>query len=100
EQLEGQRFSIQTIFALIFIVIALLLLFAAVWSALLFAGRLVRPISTLVTAAGQTRARALQTRGPEGAPDDDLGTLSRAFNRMTEQIEIQRNELVTANRQL
>ncbi|HET6223539.1 MAG TPA: PAS domain-containing sensor histidine kinase, partial [Dongiaceae bacterium] len=100
EQLEGQRFSIQTIFALIFIVVALLLLFAAVWSALLFAGRLVRPISTLVAAAGQIGSGALETRVPEGAPDDELGTLSRAFNRMTEQIESQRNELVTANRQL
>jgi two-component system nitrogen regulation sensor histidine kinase NtrY len=100
EQLQGQRYGFQTIFSLIFIVVALLLLFAAVWSALIFASRLVRPISTLVTAAGRIGAGDLGTRVPEGDSGDEISVLSHAFNRMTRQIEYQRNELVEANAQL
>ncbi|MGH6930810.1 MAG: ATP-binding protein [Dongiaceae bacterium] len=100
EQLEGQRFNFQTIFALIFIVIALLLLLSSVWAALIFGTRLVRPISRLVAAADQIGAGKLDTRVPEATQGDELGILSGAFNRMTEQIESQRNELVNANRQL
>ena len=100
EQLESSRLNLQTIFSLIFIVIALLLLFSAIWGALIFATKLVRPISTLVNAAGRIGAGDLGTRVPEGDPDDEIGTLSRAFNRMTRQIESQRNELMEANVQL
>jgi two-component system nitrogen regulation sensor histidine kinase NtrY len=100
EQLEGRRFNIQTLFSLIFIVIALLLLFAAIWGALILATRLVRPISTLVNAAGRIGAGDLGTRVPEGDQGDEIGMLSRAFNRMTQQIENQRNELVDTNQQL
>ena len=100
EQLEGQRLNFQTWFSLIFIVIALLLLFSAIWGALIFAGKLVRPISTLVAAAGRIGAGDLGTRVPEGDPGDEIDTLSRAFNRMTRQIESQRNELMDANAQL
>jgi two-component system nitrogen regulation sensor histidine kinase NtrY len=100
EQLEGQRLNFQTWFSFIFIVIALLLLLGAVWSALIFATRLVRPISTLVNAAGRIGSGDLGTRVPEGEAGDEIGILSRAFNRMTQQIESQRNELVDANMQL
>src|SRR5262249_60349085 len=42
----------------------------------------------------------LSARVPEGQGDEEFGTLSRAFNRMTTQIETQQRELVEANRQL
>jgi two-component system nitrogen regulation sensor histidine kinase NtrY len=100
EQLQGQRYGFQTIFSLIFIVVALLMLFGAIWSALIFANKLVRPISTLVAAAGRIGSGDLRTRVPEGDPGDEIGVLSQAFNRMTRQIESQRNELVEANLQV
>jgi two-component system nitrogen regulation sensor histidine kinase NtrY len=97
---EDNIVDIQTRFTLIITVMALLLLLAAVWAALIYATRLVRPISTLVAAADRIGAGNLDTRVPEPAKGDELGVLSSAFNRMTQQIETQRNELVTANRQL
>jgi len=100
DQLEGQRFSIQTKFSLIFIGVALLLLLVAVWAALVFATRLVRPISTLVGAADRIGAGDLGTRVPEDDAGNEFSALSRAFNRMTQQIESQRNELMDANEQL
>jgi len=99
-QLEGQQLNIRTLIALIFVVVALLLLFAAVWAALIFATRLVQPITRLVGAADRIGAGDLGTRVPEGDSGDEIGTLSRAFNHMTQQIEHQRNELMSANHQL
>jgi len=99
-QLEGQQLNIRTLIALIFVVVALLLLFAAIWAALIFATRLVQPITRLVGAADRIGAGDLGTRVPEVDSGDEIGTLSLAFNRMTEQIEYQRNALMSANHQL
>jgi len=99
--LETARSDIEITFALMFIVVALLLLLAAVWIGLYFANQLVRPISTLISAAERVREGDLSARVPEeGAKADEIGSLSRAFNRMTGQLEEQRRDLVEANRQL
>ena len=100
KRLEGQRSGIQITFSLVFSVVALLLLLVAVWVGLTVATRLVRPISGLVAAAEQVRAGNLKARVPEGKEDDEIGILSRAFNRMTGQLEGQRRELIEANRQI
>src|SRR5437588_12550661 len=100
EQLEGQRSGSQIKFALIFMMVALLFLVAAVAIGIHFATQLAVPISRLVTAAEQIRGGDLAARVPEGEKDDELASLSRAFNRMTYQIESQQRELREANRQL
>ncbi|MGQ0663855.1 MAG: ATP-binding protein [Pseudomonadota bacterium] len=100
ESLEGKRSGLQITFAMMFMVVALLLLMAAVWVGLGLANRLARPIGALIGAAERVRAGDLAARVDEDPADDELGTLSRAFNRMTSQIEAQRRELVGANRQL
>jgi len=102
KQLEGKRFGLQVTISLIFIVVALLLLLAAVWFGLNFATRLVRPVSDLISAADRVRGGDLTARVPtaEVEGDDELDQLGRAFNRMTNQLENQRGELVEANRQL
>ena len=100
DRLEGERSSIQITFALIFIVVSVLLLLVAVWLGLSLATRLVRPIGDLIAAAEKVRAGNLEARVPEQRGDDEIGELSRAFNRMTTQLGGQRAELVEANRQL
>src|SRR5215510_1842163 len=100
KQLEGQRSDSQIKFALIFLMVALLFLVAAVAIGIHFATQLAEPISRLVTATEQIRGGDLAARVPEGAKDDELASLSRAFNRMTYQIESQQGELREANRQL
>ncbi|MEI6558628.1 MAG: PAS domain-containing sensor histidine kinase [Rhodospirillaceae bacterium] len=99
-ELEGSRSNLQITFTLIFVVVALLLLLAAVWMGLNFATQLITPISALIGAAEQVRAGDLSVRVSEPAAEDELGTLTRAFNRMTSQIETQRGALVEANQQL
>ena len=100
QRLEGERTEIEITFAMIFILVAVLLLMVAVWAGLFFANRLVRPISELVGAVEQVRAGDLSVRVDEGPADDEISTLSRAFNRMTNQLESQRSELIDANTQL
>src|SRR5215831_4995412 len=100
EQMEGQRSGFQITFALIFIMVAMLFLVAAVAIGIHFATQFAGPISHLIAAAEQVRSGDLATRVPEGEKDDELASLSRAFNRMTYQIESQQRELREANRQL
>jgi two-component system nitrogen regulation sensor histidine kinase NtrY len=100
ERLEGQRSDYQIKFALGFLVVAVLILLAAVWAGLRLAARLARPISALASAAERVGGGDLSARVSEGQGDEEFGTLSRAFNRMTTQIETQQRELVEANRQL
>src|SRR6516225_562972 len=100
EQMEGQRSGFQITFALIFMLVAMLFLVAAVAIGIHFAAQFAGPIRRLITAAEQVRGGDLAARVPEGETDDELASLSRAFNRMTYQIESQQRELREANRQL
>ena len=80
--------------------IALLMLLAAVWLAIVFATRLTEPIGNLMATAERVRGGDLSARAEEGPANDELGLLARSFNRMTSQVEEQRKELVDANREL
>ncbi len=100
EKLEGERSDYQLLFALIFLVVALLFLLAAIWVGLNFATKMARPISFLISAAERVRAGDLSAQVPEGETDEEFGSLSRAFNRMTQQLQSQQSELIEANKQL
>jgi two-component system nitrogen regulation sensor histidine kinase NtrY len=99
-QLEGRRSGFQITFAVIYILVAMLFLAAAISIGIHFAAQLGDPISRLVGAAERVRAGDLSARVPEGDQDDELVSLSRAFNRMTYQIQSQQRALIDANRQL
>ena len=64
EELEGKRSDLQITFALIFVVVALMLLLAAVWVGLAFANNLTRPIGKLIlrSAAAPTRSESCPRR--------------------------------------
>ena len=80
--------------------VSLSLVGLAVWFALRFADRQVKPLADLVTAAREVGSGnyALRVTGRTGP--DEIGLLNRAFNRMTEQIERQTDALLGANHQL
>jgi two-component system nitrogen regulation sensor histidine kinase NtrY len=100
EALEGKRSDLQITFALIFMVVALLLLLASVWVGLAFANHLTRPIGRLMTATERVRAGDLTARAPAPDSRDELDSLTRAFNRMTGQLESQQRDLIQANHEL
>ena len=100
KDMEQRGRGIQVTFVMIFVVVALLLLMAAVWVGLAMATSLVRPITELIGAAERVRQGDLSVRVPPTASDDELATLSRAFNRMTGQLDAQQRGLMEANQQL
>jgi two-component system, NtrC family, nitrogen regulation sensor histidine kinase NtrY len=99
EMLEGKRFDIQVTFIAVFAVVALLLLMAAIWVGLNLATRLTQPVSALIEAAERVSAGDLEARVGDDVGEDELGQLSRSFNRMTRQLGAQRRDLVEAHRQ-
>ena len=70
QRMQSERSGIQITSALIFMIVALLLLFASVWIGLALANQLVAPISRLITAADRVRGGDLLARVPEDGPDD------------------------------
>lgn len=97
EELEGQRSEFQLQFNVVFVIVALLILLAAIWLGLRFSSRLVTPISDLVNAAERIGRGDLSARVQSLPRSDEIGSLSRAFNRMTDQLQSQRKELIRAN---
>lgn len=100
QRLQQGRSDLEITFSLIFIVVALLLLFAAVWVGLTLATRLAQPIGDLIDASERVRSGDLAVRVPELSAADEIATLSRAFNRMTSQIASQQARLLATNREL
>ena len=100
QRLEDERYGIQITFVIIFILVALLVLLSAVWLGLQFANRIAHPIRELIAAADRVRAGELEARVAEPPQDDEIGSLSRAFNRMTGQIHTQQQALQDANLEL
>lgn len=97
ETLRNEGFGIQIQFAVIFIVVSLMVVLAAVWFGLAISSRLVGPIEGLVDAAEKISDGDLNTRVDESLAYDEMGTLTRAFNRMTSQLSYQRDELTKTN---
>ncbi|MCB2081195.1 MAG: HAMP domain-containing protein, partial [Rickettsiales bacterium] len=100
QKLKAQVSKLQIQFSIVFIAVALLLLLASIWSGMIFASALVRPISALVDATERVKAGDLDIRLEEHSEQDEIGLLGRAFNRMTTQLDKQRRALIEANRQL
>ncbi len=98
--LAAGRTGVLLKFATIFVIVTLLLLLIAVGVGLGFANQMTRPITRLVRGAELVRSGNLGVRIDEAQASDEFGMLTRAFNRMTRQLDEQRSELVEANRQL
>ncbi len=98
--LQSQYSGMQITVTLIFVVVGLLLLLAAIWSGLLLARQLVTPIGEMIDASDRMRAGDLSVRIKDSKRLEEFDYLARSFNRMTEQIQTQRNDLIDANRQL
>ena len=99
QDLEGKRFDIQITFALIFSIMALLLLFAAVWVGLTLATRLATPIGELMLASRRISSGDLTARVSDTSEVDELDMLGKAFNNMTHQLQVQRDDLIAAHQE-
>jgi two-component system, NtrC family, nitrogen regulation sensor histidine kinase NtrY len=94
---ESRRLGIQVAFALMFTVIALTVLMSSVLLGLNFANWLVAPIRRLMGAANMVSAGDLDAQVPVLKSEGDLANLGETFNKMTQELRSQRNELVSAS---
>ncbi|NQW00126.1 MAG: PAS domain-containing sensor histidine kinase [Rhodospirillales bacterium] len=99
-EMKKKRGGFQVTFVVIFAVVALLLLLAAAWIGLTVAKQLATPISRLIGAAEDVSKGDLSVRVSVAEEDDEIRSLGQAFNKMTSQLETQRDGLVQANREL
>ncbi|QWG11066.1 PAS domain-containing sensor histidine kinase [Bradyrhizobium sediminis] len=96
-QIESRKLGIQVAFALMFAVIALTILTASVLIGLNFANWLVAPIRRLMNAANIVSTGDLHVQVPVHKSEGDLAQLGETFNKMTQELRTQRDELVNAS---
>jgi two-component system, NtrC family, nitrogen regulation sensor histidine kinase NtrY len=94
--LEARRVGVQVAFALMYTVIALIVLLSAVWIGLNFANRLVAPIRRLIGAANLVSTGNLYVQVPVRRGEGDLSQLGETFNKMTQELRTQRDDLMRA----
>lgn len=94
--LEARRVGVQVAFALMYTVIALIVLLSAVWIGLNFANRLVAPIRRLIGAANLVSTGNLHVQVPVRQSEGDLAQLGESFNKMTQELRTQRDDIVNA----
>jgi two-component system nitrogen regulation sensor histidine kinase NtrY len=96
-EIESRRLGIQVNFALMFAVIALTILTASILIGLNFANWLVAPIRRLMSAANVVSTGDLHVQVPVHRSEGDLAQLGETFNKMTQELRTQRDELVNAS---
>ncbi|MDQ0421229.1 two-component system nitrogen regulation sensor histidine kinase NtrY [Peteryoungia aggregata LMG 23059] len=96
QSMEDGRTTLQIAFAILYLGFALIVLLAAIWTAIAVADRIVRPIRLLIGAADSIASGNLNVIVPVRAADGDVGSLSRTFNKMVSQIRSQRDEILEA----
>ena len=94
--LEARRLGIQIAFALMFAVIALIVLLSSAWIGLDFANRLVAPIRRLIGAANVVSTGNLHVQVPIHRSEGDLAQLGETFNKMTQELRTQHDDIVRA----
>jgi two-component system nitrogen regulation sensor histidine kinase NtrY len=99
-EIQDRRYGVQIAFGLMFIGMALVVLFGAIWIGIAFANRLVAPIQRLINATDQVSFGNLYVQVPIRPNEGDLGNLGATFNKMTAQLRQQRDELLTAKEQI
>ncbi|MBP7676697.1 MAG: HAMP domain-containing protein [Thermoanaerobaculia bacterium] len=95
-QLEAERGSLQAVQVLLFLLLALLVLLAAVWVGLVLARRVTGPVAALARSVRRVGAGDFTAR-VEVEGTDEIATLGNAFNAMTDELRGSREQLVSAN---
>ncbi|HEY4031021.1 MAG TPA: PAS domain-containing sensor histidine kinase [Caulobacteraceae bacterium] len=94
---DRARRAIQTSFALSYLETTLLVLVGAVWLGMSAASSIAAPVARLVHAADRVAGGDLDARVEIHNDPEEIAVLSRAFNRMTEDLQDQQEALKRAN---
>jgi two-component system nitrogen regulation sensor histidine kinase NtrY len=95
-EIQARRLGVQIAFGLMYTVIALIVLLSAVWIGLNFANYLVAPIRRLIGAAQVVATGNLHVQVPIRRAEGDLAQLGETFNKMTQELRTQRDDIMRA----
>ena len=90
------RTRVQLEFAFVYIEVVLLVLIGAIWGGTSAAESIAVPVARLVQAAGRVSGGDLSARVMTSKQSEDIAVLSRAFNRMTSDLQSQQLALTSA----
>src|SRR5215472_5170460 len=96
DKLRDRRLGVQLAFALMYTVILLSVMLSAVWIGLNFTNLLVAPIRRLIGAANLVSTGNLYVQVPVRQSEGDLAQLGETFNKMTQELRTQRDDIVRA----
>ena len=96
-QAKASRARIQGAFALSYVETVLLVLVGAVWLGMAAANGIAGPVARLVQAAGRVASGDLSARVDTRRDPEEIAVLSRAFNRMTRDLQDQQEALRSAH---
>ncbi len=99
EEAQVGRARAERVFLAGYVILAVIILFAAIWLALWAATRIVKPIGRLIEMAGRVSSGDLGARVEVYRDDGEIGVLARSMNHMTAQLQTQRNDLIETNKQ-
>ena len=100
QSLSLRQFDLQISLAVMFAVVALMLLLASIWVGLNLATSIAGPLVSVITVAEQVRSGNFKERVPQSDEVDEISRLGASFNRMLDDVSSSREQLVQANRQL
>ncbi len=100
QSLKDNSLSLQFQFAAVFIGVSLILLLTAIWLGLVFSARVVAPIHQLIKATERVKSGDLTVTLQEGAKNDEIGTLFKAFNRMIGNLQRNQKQIYEVNNQV
>ena len=100
QSLSIRQFDLQLSFAVMFSVVAILMVLSSLWLGLNLANSIVNPLVRVIAAADEVRAGNWRTRVDEYDDVDEISRLGTSFNRMLDELSSSREQLVQANHQL
>ena len=100
QSLSIRQFDLQLSFAVMFSVVAILMVLSSLWLGLNLANSIVNPLVRVISAADEVRAGNWRTRVEENDDVDEISRLGTSFNRMLDELSSSREQLVQANHQL
>lgn len=100
EHLRGKISNLQIQFLIIFIVVSLLLLFAAIWLGIILSSALIKPLNRLVSATEQITEGDFNIDVDISNKTDEISVLARAFNIMASELGSQRQKLIEAKHEV
>jgi two-component system nitrogen regulation sensor histidine kinase NtrY len=95
---EDKKLEIKITFAIIYIIVVALLLFASTLIAITFANKLTKPIINLISASENISKGILDSRVAENETDKEFSMLNKNFNNMIKRLKKQQDKLLLAER--